>query len=126
MKENIKIHVIELFKRHQINNPSLEKEMISALEEKFESILKETDNEVISFNKTISLIGDIGKIKNENRVILKEQKKELLFADKKKIKKFSKYCFITTTLIYLIFSLLFINPFERNLERVFYLYPAVV
>ena len=61
MKENIKIHVIELFKRHQINNPSLEKEMISALEEKYEYILKETDNEVISFNKTISLIGDIGK-----------------------------------------------------------------
>lgn len=107
MKENIKIHVIELFKRHQINNPSLEKEMISALEEKYESILKETDNEIISFNKTISLIGDIELIKSENRVILKEQKKDLLYKDKKKIRKFSKYSFIFITIIYLIFSFIF-------------------
>ena len=78
MKENIKIHVIELFKRHQIDNSSLEKEMISTLECRYEELLKETNNEVISFNKAIALIGDINQIKEENRVIVSEVKKELL------------------------------------------------
>ena len=106
MKENIKLHVIELFKRHQINDTNLEKELISKLEEKYEEILKETDNEITSFNKAISLIGDIEQIKSERKVIIKELKKDLSYNDKKKIKKFSKITFIFTCIIYLIFSLL--------------------
>lgn len=106
MKENIKLHVIELFKRHQINDTNLEKELISKLEEKYEEILKETDNEITSFNKAISLIGDIEQIKSERKVIIKELKKDLSYEDKKKIKKFSKITFIFTCIIYLIFSLI--------------------
>lgn len=106
MKENIKLHVIELFKRHQINDTNLEKELISKLEEKYEEILKETDNEITSFNKAISLIGDIEQIKSERKVIIKELKKDLSYDDKKKIKKFSKISFIFTCIIYLIYSLI--------------------
>lgn len=107
MKENIKLHVIELFKRHQIEDSYLEKELILALEEKYEEILKETDNEITSFNKTISLIGNIDQIKSEKRIILKELKKDISYEDKKKINKFSKIIFIITCITYLIFSLAF-------------------
>ncbi len=109
MKENIKIHVNELFLRNEINNKILEKELISILEEKYDNYFFKTNNEIIAFNKTISLIGDIDEIKKQNKVLLKEEKKEISIEQRKKINKFSKINIIISIIIYLLISIIFRN-----------------
>lgn len=103
MKENLKLHVQELFKRHKIENSNLEKELIRDLEEKYDEILAKTDNEVTSFNKVISLI----EVQEDGNITIKEEKKELSKEEKKKIRRFSKYNLIITTFIFLAISLIF-------------------
>lgn len=109
MKENIKIHVSELFKRNEINNEILEKELIKALEEKYDDYFLKTDNEVTSFNKTISLIGDINEIKAQNKIILKEEKTAITIEQRKKVKKFSKINLIISIIVYALVSFIFGN-----------------